>query len=192
MIHRFQALLSLSTCAATPGNAEALWGYSGVPTKGFAASLLLLRCGWCERVDFYGQPGVPERFKSTQQGGFEGGKAGGFGYHGRGAGGVTRNTTDEAAAAETAAEEEAGPMGMGLTRVVPGRTARDVELGRDRWIVLANFIVGYRLIQDTRVEHAFDDVVSTIHQSLEVGAALQQERHAMHLMQALGKTCFYE
>jgi len=57
-------------------------------TKGFAASLVLLRSGWCQRVDFYGQPGVPERFKSTQQGGFEGGKAGGFGYHGRGAGGV--------------------------------------------------------------------------------------------------------
>ena len=27
---------------------------------------------------------------------------------------------------------------------------------------------------------------------LALGAALQQERHAMHLMQALGKTCFYE
>jgi len=42
---------------------------------------------------------------------------------------MARNTTDEAAAAEAAAEEEAGPMGVGLTRLVPGRTARDVELG---------------------------------------------------------------
>ena len=136
-----------------PGDGESLWGYAGTPTKGFAASTVLLRSGWCERVDFYGQPGVPERFKSAQRGarGFAGGW-GGFGYHGRGAAGLARNTTDEEAAAEAAEEAAAGPEGVGLTRIVPGRTARDVELG----------------------------------------AALQQERHVMHLMQALGQACFYE
>jgi hypothetical protein len=34
-----------------------LYRYSaGVPTKGFAAATVLLRSGWCTRVDFYGQP----------------------------------------------------------------------------------------------------------------------------------------